>query len=258
MIDERYIELMNGEIDGVNSPAESRELRDYLEAHPEGRRHFEELKELGRVFAEADVVSPPSGLANAVLAAVAERDRVSPVGEYLDRLREFFRPAPRARFAYAFAAGVAAGFVIFIALSLTVPQVVPGNPSELMATLGIGGERCFPAADHVSFDVQGASGAAAVHYCAENVTVDLSLTAASEVVVVFTHDAEVDFEALRALQSGDHAVRVVGDRVELTHSGTRDYTILYSDYTESHLPMHMRVLAADEVLFESSVPPGRE
>jgi hypothetical protein len=61
-----------------------------------------------------------------------------------------------------------------------------------------------------------------------------------------------------ALQSGDHAVRVVGNRAELTHTGTRDYDVLFSDYTESHLPIHMEVFAQGNLLFESAVPPVRD
>ncbi|MFH1688981.1 MAG: hypothetical protein ABIE42_01925 [Candidatus Eisenbacteria bacterium] len=257
MIDRRHIELMNAEIDGVNSPEASRELHDCLDACPDARRRFEELKEVGRVLAESDQVSPPAQLKVAIMRAVAAR-RSGEVGAgLLERMREALSPAPRMRLAYAFTGGIAVGLGLFALLSVTLPQMLPGDAADLYGTVG-GGERRFVAADPVSFNVPGATGSAGVSYCAETVMLELSLSSDSEVVVVLSYDEQVDFDGLRALQAGDHAIRVTGHRVELTHAGMRDYDLHFTDHTESHLPMRMSVLEAGRTVFESAVPPGRE
>ena len=110
----------------------------------------------------------------------------------------------------------------------------------------------------VSFDVAGGTGRASVRYCAETVTVGLSLDTESEVLVVLSYDEEVDYDGFKAFQPGDHAVRVTGNRAELVHSGTRDYDLYFTDHTESHLPMRLRVMEGGRSVYESSVPPGRE
>ncbi|HYW68593.1 MAG TPA: hypothetical protein VE960_03240 [bacterium] len=257
MSDRRYTELMHAEIDGTNSPDESRELREYLEGDPDALCRFRELKEVARVLSEAGQVSPPATLRRSIMSAVADRGRSSSADGYLARLREVLSPAPRTRLAYAFAGGVAVGLVLFAALSVALPRMgtVPGGGSDLFGTMG---GRCFVATDPVSFDVPGAAGRASVRYCAETVTLELSLSSDSEVVVVLSYDDEVDFDGVRALQPGDHAIRVTGHSAELTHAGTRDYDLYFTDYTESHLPMRMSVMAAGMPVFESSVPPGRE
>ena len=248
---------MNAEIDGANSPGASRELREYLDANPDARRRFDELKEVGRVLTDANQVSPPEALKRAIMRAVTARENAEVKVGLLEKMREVLGPAPRMRLAFAFAGGVAVGIGLFALLSVTLPQTVPGGAANLMGTIG-GGERCFVGADPVSFDVPGAAGRASVRYCAETVTLELSLSSESEVVVVLSYDEEVDFDGLMALQAGDHAVRVTGHRTELTHIGTRDYDLFFTDYTESHLPLRMSVLAAGRSVFESSVPPGRE
>ncbi len=248
---------MNAEIDGANSPEASRELRDYLDADSDARRHYEELKDVGRVLAEADDVSPPAALRRAIMRAVAARENPKAKVGFLEKMKEALGPAPRMRPAYAFAGGIAVGLCLFVLLSVTLPQMVPGDTANLIGTVG-GGGRCFVAADPVSFEVPGAAGRASVRYCAEAVTLELSLSSESEVVVVLSYDDDVEFDGLRALQVGDHAVRVTGHRTELTHTGTRDYDLFFTDYTESHLPMRMNVFAAGQLVFESSVPPGRE
>lgn len=257
MIGKRLIELMNAEIDGVNSPEESRELHEHLDATPDARRHYEELKDVGRVFAEADEASPPEALRRAIMRAVAARGNPDVKMGLLERIREALSPAPRMRPAFAFAGGMVVGLGLFLLISATLPHMVPGDAANLLGTIG-GGERCFVAADPVSFDVPGASGRASVRYCAETVTLELSLSSESEVIVVLSYDEDVDFDGLRALQGGDYAIRVMGHRAELTHTGTRDYDLLFTDYAESHLPLRMSVLAAGRSVFEGSVPPERE
>jgi hypothetical protein len=256
VIADRYIRLMHAEIDGVSTPEESRELHAYLEADADARRHFEELKSVGRAMAEAGRVSPPPDLRPAIMRAVRAAERGGERHGVVGRLREVLSPAPRMRLAYAFTCGIAVGIGLFAVLSLTVPQLVPGDGAHLMGTMG--GERCFVAGEAVTFDVPGASGSASVRYCSESVTLELSLESASEVVVVLSYDDRVDFDGIRALQSGDHAIRVTGHRAELTHAGDRDYDIYFTDYTESHLPIRMRVLSGGRSIFESNVPPGRE
>jgi hypothetical protein len=258
VIAKRYIRLMNAEIDGANSPEESRELREYLDANEEAREHFEELKAVGVAMAEAGQVSPPEGLRAAIMRIVRQRERARARGGFVEWVRQGLSPAPRMRLAYSFAGGVAVGLVLFAILSMTLPQLamVPGDGRELMGTMG--GERCFVAADAVDFEVPGAAGSASVRYCAETVTLQLSLESESEVVVILSYDEEVDFDGLRAYQAGDHAIAVTGNRAELTHAGMRDYDLYFTDCTESHLPLRMRVESGGRSLFESNVPPGRE
>ena len=257
MIGKRLIELMNAEIDGVNSPEVSRELHEHLDANPDARRHYDELKDVGRVLAEADEVSPPVGLRRAIMRAVAARGNPHVKVGFLERMRRALSPAPRFRPAYAFTGGIVVGLGLFVLISVTLPRMVPVDAANLVGTIG-SGDRRFVAADPVSFDVPGAAGRVSVRYCAESVMLELSLSSESEVVVVLSYDEDVDFDGLRALQPGDHAIRVTGHRAELTHSGTRDYDLFFTDSTESHLPMRMKVFAAGRSIFESSVPPGRE
>jgi hypothetical protein len=247
---------MNAEIDGANSPEESRELREYLDANDDAREHFDELERVGQAMADAGHVSPPEGLRAAIMRVVAARNEAKARGGFVEKVREALSPAPRMRLAYAFSGGIAVGLGLFALLSVTLPQLVPGDGANLMGTMG--GERCFVAGAPVSFEVPGASGSASVRYCAETVTMELSLSSESEVVVVFSYDDDVDFDGMRAFQAGDHAISVTGNRAELTHAGTRDYDLYFIDHTESHSPLRMRVMSGGSSVFESNVPPGRE
>jgi len=254
-MDERLTDLMNGELDGTNSAEQSRELRSRLASDPDARRHFEQLESVGRVLAEADEVPPPESLREAIMQVVEEREsrRLRAPG-LLARAREFFEPRRSLRPAFAFAGGVAVGLCLFVVLSAALPHAVPGDAGRLYGTMG---GRCY-IDDEVRFEVTGASGTAGIRYCAESVTVGLSLESDSEVLVVLSYDEELDYDGFRAFQPGDHAMRVVGHRAELTHSGTRDYDLYFTDDTESRHPMRLSVFESGRRVFESTVPPGRE
>jgi hypothetical protein len=257
-MDERILELMNGEIDGTNSHDESRELRERLERDPEARQHFEELKSVGLALSEAGELSPPAWVKREVMREIeagrSASHAPSTAAGVMERVRRALGPSPRLRPAFAFAGGVAVGLVLFAVLSATLPGMLPGDAGRIYGTIG---GRCY-VEESVSFDVPGGSGQARVRYCAETVTVGLSLSTESEVVVVLSYDDEVDYDGFKAFQPGDHALRVSGNRAELTHSGTRDYDLYFTDYTESHLPMRLRVMEEGRSVYESSVPPGRE
>jgi hypothetical protein len=261
VIERRYIDLMNAEIDGANSPDESRELRAYLESSEEARLHYQELLDVSLALTDAGDVCPPPWLKRAIMREV-ESGRVPSSSEgrrfhrpFLRRVRGAVGPSPRLRPAFAFAGGMAVGIAVFALLSISLPGVIPSDGSRLFGTMG--GSRCYMEGP-VSFDAGGVKGSANVRYCAENITVGLSLASESEVEVELSYDEGVDFEGLRTFQAGDNSLGVSGHRAELTHSGTRDYELYFTDYTESHRAMRLRVMEGGHPVFESSVPPGRE
>jgi hypothetical protein len=272
---------MHAEMDGASSPEESDELRRYLDSDPEARRHYDELREVGRIMASAERVSPPAGLRESVMETVAELARRAQAQARTDahrsgsgmrvalprgrrpriglasRVREWMAPAPRLRYACAFAAGLVVGIALFTVLVLTVPPMVPGERSLLYGALGMGAG-CAATSEPVSFEAQDASGRASVLYCAASVLVELDLSSRSDLLVEIVFDERVDFDGFRALQSGDHSVTVAGNSVELTHSGDRSYELMLTDDTESRLPVRMRVVSGDRLLLEETLPPMRK
>jgi hypothetical protein len=138
MIDNRYIELMNREIDSVNSPEESAALRAHLESNEEARRYYEELRGVARIFVEAGDVAPPKDLNREIMRSVAEHDAVlasSGAGRARrSPLLGIF--APGKRLAYSFAAGLALGLVILVIVLGAVSKQDRFDRSALYGALG--------------------------------------------------------------------------------------------------------------------------
>jgi hypothetical protein len=258
MIEKRYIELINGEIDGINTPEESSELRRYLETHPEARRYHDELREIGQTFAEMKELDPPKELRRAILASVAPKRRPQRAS-YLARVREWLMPQARPRYAFAFATGVMVGFCVFALSSVVMLRGGAERADRLYGTLTTGRDateilnsECIP------FDLPQLYGGACIEHSTAAVRANLDLSTDEEIVVVFEYDHQLRFEGMRALDESQHTMRVEGNRAELTHSGECDYVLVFSDARSSGSPLHLSVKAADGVIFEKSIVPGGE
>jgi hypothetical protein len=114
-IEQKTIELINAEIDGVNSPEESELLRRTLEVDLEAGQLFEDLKKLGQGFSTLPRVLPPLTLKHAVMRSI--QDRQVQAGKMVRKpgLLDFLLPArPTLRPAFAFGGGVLAGALLIM------------------------------------------------------------------------------------------------------------------------------------------------
>ena len=67
MIDTKYIEHINKEIDGLNTPEESIALREYLSDNPEAQKLFDELMEISRMLESVPPIEPSQNLKKYIL-----------------------------------------------------------------------------------------------------------------------------------------------------------------------------------------------
>ncbi|MCK9996084.1 MAG: hypothetical protein KAH56_07370 [Candidatus Krumholzibacteria bacterium] len=116
MINQKYIELMNQEFDGANSPEQSRDLEDYLRGHEEARTYYRELALALNVFEKVAMLNPPPELGDEILARLKNRagaHSATDGGGLLAACRNLFRLRLRPAYAYTFIGGLALGLVLF-------------------------------------------------------------------------------------------------------------------------------------------------
>lgn len=101
MIDAKYAELINRDIDGVITPSEQADLRQYLAGSTEARTYYNELVQVTAKLHAVKSVSPPVSLKQSVMAQIS-RERYWAQAEgprhesYLSRLTQWFVPSPAA------------------------------------------------------------------------------------------------------------------------------------------------------------------
>lgn len=259
MIERRYIELINGEIDGANSSDESSELRRYLETNPEARRYFEDLTDIGRSFAEMKDVDPPRHLRRTILASVAAKRPTTRRESFVGRIRERIMPQAQPRYAFAFVTGVLVGFLVFAVSSLVMLRGVGERADRLYGTLATGLESAeILSSECIPFELPHLYGGACIEHSTSALRANLDLSTDEEVSVVFEYDDLVHFEELKALDESDYTMSVEENRAELRHTGDCAYVIVFSDERRSGSPIRLTVADQEGVIFEKSVVPGGE
>ncbi len=138
MLDKSIIALINSDLDGVASAAEKERLRRVCAENAEARKYAEELRALSRGLSEVNRGVPPPTLRPAIMRSIAERSAAARRGSQ-SIFRGFSLRMPlRLKPALVFAAGVAAGLVLF---AVGTRVVAPGGMDEkdLVGSLAIHG-----------------------------------------------------------------------------------------------------------------------
>jgi anti-sigma factor RsiW len=116
MIESKYIELMNLELDGTATDAQRQELRRHLAANPAAASHFEELSRVVRGLDAHPQVEPPAQLHPRIMAAVDGAVRAPSTAHGLAGWLQNILAAPRQRVLAPFAVGVATGAFLLAAV----------------------------------------------------------------------------------------------------------------------------------------------
>jgi hypothetical protein len=254
MKEERYNELLNGEIDGINSPEESRALREYLKHDQRAMELYRELCETLSIFSEAGEVDPPEDLRSRILSSVAEINGHADRRSILASFFGAFRTGTRRSFAYSFAAGILTGFVILAVIIRFVP--VGGDFAKLVGTVSYrdGAEyRLEP----IEITLPEVAGSISFICTKANIRAEFDITSSSEIRVVLDYAETTGFESFKALERCDHDMKVTGDRIELTHAGACSYTIILGDDHREKPPIGMKIYAEGGLLFEKTVSLAR-
>lgn len=256
MIDERYIELMNGEIDGANSPEESDELKRYLESSPEAQSYFEGLRQLEHIFEEAKNKLPPEQVRQNILSSIYGKKQVPEKKAFFAATFSFFKNRPSRTFVYAFAGGIIFGLCLWAIILQFIPQATSPDLDKLYGTLAImEDEKSLFTSQPIVFKLSEVSGSVRIRYAKEKIFTELRLLSYSEIQIVFKHDHHVQFEGLSVAGSGHYQTTIKDSETSLTHNGTRDYLLMFDDRHHTMSAIHFRIFADGEQIFEETVHP---
>lgn len=163
MIDRRVRELINREVDGLNTKAETEELRSLLQKNQEANALFQGFKKLTSELKQVPDAAPPADLRQNILTAIGLRKKKSRVSTFVSSFIDSFRISPVPRYAVVFLLGAFVGFAVMAVAVEEEGGMVPNN-SEMIGTFlpPSSPEKVIPA-DSESWDVQGLSGSLELH-----------------------------------------------------------------------------------------------
>ncbi len=258
MIDERILELINKDIDGVPLPAERTILEEYRSKSPELADVERELRAVARAL---DVVHPaeaPATLKSRVMRSIAPTARrESTARSILAPVIEFFRGTSGVRLAYAFSIGILAGITLF-ALYDGVRHPGSVEPSDVTGTMIIGssGGQVQPG-PAVSITGDRVNGSITTQFTQQIAIVTVRITSPEAVRAEFTYNpAQL---AVRAVQRGADSrtdLAVSGSTVEVRSAGVDGYTLYFDRKAQGQSPVRVALYSAGNLVFSKNIMAG--
>ncbi|MBI4548249.1 MAG: hypothetical protein HY707_09730 [Ignavibacteriae bacterium] len=260
MTHDRLIELIHGEIDGVNSPEESTVLSEHLSKNPETQKLFEDLYSLSNILDKTPKIDPPKSLEKLILNSI-------PVNKLSTKKRmEFFKLRLRLpnfafqlRYAYVFVAGLAIGIVSFSILYSTLSRNRSVDISTLYGTMMRDTTPAnFQLADQLEIHTSDVEGAFTLKYTNDAVLADILLESTEEIALVLEFDRnDLDFSMFKKVNTEASNLAIDKDQVKLSSVGKNQYYVVFNDKTPALTQIVLKVYKAGSLIYEKAMSTGK-
>ncbi len=258
MIDERILELINKDIDGVLSPAERTILDEYRSKSPESADVERELRAVATALDGVMPAEAPATLKSRVMRSITPpAHRESAARSILSPVINFFRGTSGVRLAYAFSIGIVAGITLF-ALYDGVRHPGSVEPADVTGTMIIGSSggqiQPGPAVPITGDRVNGSIG---TRFTRQLAIVDVRITSPDAVRAEFTYDPTQ--LTVRAVQRGADSrtdLAVSGSTVEVRSAGVDGYTLYFDRKGQDQSPVRVALYSAGNLVFSKNIMAG--
>jgi hypothetical protein len=251
----RVLELINREIDGLNSPGESEELRGYLAHDHDATLLYEDLKRVSAILAGAEPIEPPRNLRANILNSIdpkryAEKRRLNPLAILLNYLPQ----RSSLRYALVFTFGIVLGVVIYGLLSDLGKQGSVESTS-LFGTMRL--ERASEAlepADNAEINLQNVQGSVSTKHGKGLVSIELALHSQQEVETVLQFDPQsLGFVGFQQLDYTGNPIDIGGNAVHVRNTGNNKYLLFFNEKAQSPGSMDLKIFSSGSLVYEKAL-----
>jgi hypothetical protein len=253
MIEKKYFELINKEIDGTNSKAESAKLKVYLSRNPEGRQLYEDLLKTANALKCVEEVEPPKHLKQHILNSLEFPQR-SPKREWsiLHQVIERFRLRSTPRYAVVFVSGICVGILLFVLFSQP-RSLGDQETAQVSGTLALVPQLLtFHASDSVAINLDEVTGTLRTFFSNDIVLAELRLQSNVSVRTEISF-RDLTFSGFKKLAGGEESLDVGQNRIALTHSGTGRYFLSFVGQGTAEGPLEARIYTGSRLLYQKTL-----
>lgn len=255
MIDPKYIELMNLEVDGKASEGQRADLRRYLASNPAASSHFEDLARVVRRLDAQPMAEPPAELHPRVMSALEHAVRI-PARRGFAGWFAGVSASSRRRTLSTFGLGIATGVFLLAAVQFggsgSWDAIRGVDPSFLSGTMAP------PATDPVArIDLDAAAdglGGVIEMSTVQGVTV-IEARLESADPVTWTLDFEPGLAVSRIEAPAGSAFGASSGEIHARHAGSGNYRIVLSGRADPVESVVLKVVRDGQVVVERPAAP---
>lgn len=253
-MDDRTLELIHGDIDGVNDAEAQRELALRLESSAEARRELARLRNMREILAGETDFEPPAGLRSSIMAQIpahAQRPaaRVIP----LRTRRTWFGAA-------AALAATAAGVALLLGRG---PEMTELDPAVLAGTMVRSAAEA--SAPSLRLDDPSMTGEISLHSGEGRYAIEVELDAARPVVIqADAAGAQLEIEGFVPLVGEPAELSIKDGGIRLLHRGKQRYVLVLGTGGGAPSPIDFSVYEGGQLVrqgrltWPDEIPGGRE
>lgn len=241
-----FRELINKEIDGLNSPQESKMLTKYLRENKDAQDLFNDLNKLSGSLQNVKKVNPPEDLKQDILNSID-------TNKYAKKEKKVYRflynYKLNFRYAYIFITGLVFGVFIYYSLFNKIQQ---SDNSQLIGTMIINKtyEHLQPIRQ-IEIELQDISGKVDLKSQANIWFVEFKIETEKGIKIIMENEHEaLDFLALRRLNKNRLQFQVAEKTIQLEHKGNCNYVIFLSNPTTEVPFLNLKFYSNNRLLME--------
>jgi hypothetical protein len=245
-IEQKFIDLINADIDGEIEPADKSELNAFLSQDIEARALHVELTTLCGSIESIEPESPPPHLRHVIMSSV----KPTPQKAESPGILQMLLASPALRYSSTFAAGV------LLALSILTSDQISNeafdNVTGLVGTISdpISGN----IVNSVAVDNTEVAGQVSLRSSGSMLILDFDLVANSPVKIEADYaDRTIWFNGFAQLESSGTSMSAKSGSVTLQMEGKRRYAVYLQNSGERSVTFNLRFFAGGEVVHEASL-----
>lgn len=249
IIKKKYIELINKEIDGVNTPEESKKLKAYLAESKEAHNYYNEMISVSETLSKSEEIEPEPELKAGILNLIKyDKHTVRERKNLLEFLFSGFEIKLQYKYTLFFTGGLIAG----IALLFILNGDPNSNISNFRSTI------FFKKADHIQFSRDDITYEVDIKYSKKTIIVELVVNSAREIEIVFYYDkTDVSFNSFKQQKNIDNKLTISEDELRLNSYGENRYIIQFNNKTTNDTPIRIKLLASGALIDERTIETGK-
>ena len=255
MIDERYVELINKELDGFNTESESKELQRFLSENDEALQYYDELRRAASALKRVEHVEPPSFLRTHILNSV--KSLPVPVRSgfgWVNTVQDLFRRRASVKYGVVFATGLCIGILLF---AIVGPWRRDGMPpaSKVSGSMVSRSETSrLQLIDSVTLDGSGFRSLFKTFRGDGTITVDCAVAAGENLRLELSPNPyELKFVAFNRLEGTDIDMRAEGEKVILTGTKLEHGLITFTQVASPQQPIDVHIYRGGTVIGSVSI-----
>jgi len=261
-IEQKYIDLINAEIDGEISAADQALLDQAIAENAEAQALRDDLAGLCADLGSGELLSPPGGLRGPALrrmpaARLPVREQIRGITQVLGNLFSI----PAIRYGLSFAAGIVITFTLLDSNHLS--RQAFDDVTSLVGTMSdIDSAGAVTSNDDMLLTLNELAGTVNLSTAGPLMILDFDLTSSLPIEIVATFDdRDIWFNGFAQLESAGTTVSTATGQVTVRMQGERRqrrYAVYLHKSGQNAATVHLRFVAAGETLHEGNLHFGKK